>query len=67
MHEYTLILPIITKDYSVFRTHSREARLLPKAGVGLIALVDSDISNNYKRFFSVQDQWQRAASALTGW
>ncbi len=67
LHENILILPNIMKDYSVFMTHGREARLLPQARVGLIALVDSDISNNSKRLLCVQDQWRRAASAPVGW
>jgi hypothetical protein len=37
LHEYTLIFPIITKDYSVFRINGGEQPLPPQAGGGLIA------------------------------
>jgi hypothetical protein len=37
LHENTLILPMITKDYSVFRTHGREVPLFPQTGGCLIA------------------------------
>jgi hypothetical protein len=67
LHENTLILPIIKKDYSVFRINGGERPLLSQDGGGSPAWVHSDITINYKRLFSVQDQWRGVASAPTGW
>ncbi len=47
LHEYTLIFPIITKAYSVFRINGRDRPLLSQAGEGLLAREQFDITNNY--------------------